>query len=369
MNFIPTLTGIRALAAIMVLLFHQDFPHHAVITRGYVGVDLFFILSGFIISHVYSQALAAPQARTIVIFLWHRLIRLLPVHAAVLSALVLLIVALQTLGVPLKSDNWKFSDLPCQFLMVHAWGVTETATWNMPSWSISAEWFAYLLFPLLVLLLPLVPRTPALLLAPLVLLASWALFAANGWTIRDAWVGWPALVRVESEFLCGALLYRAQLCKLPRLGDALLLIGFAGYIVATLAPVSDFVLVGFLAVLIYGASASGPLATSVFGLRPVIWLGEISYSIYLVHFPALLILKRMADTLGADRWPPLPAMAANLVMTALVILAAVVLFYSVERPVRRRLRNAFGIIQSHGTDAVRDASAQRIAPAAAAKRS
>jgi peptidoglycan/LPS O-acetylase OafA/YrhL len=54
--------------------------------RGYLGVDFFFVLSGFIITHVYLASLASPNLSAVQIFLWHRFIRLYPVHAAPMTA-------------------------------------------------------------------------------------------------------------------------------------------------------------------------------------------------------------------------------------------------------------------------------------------
>jgi peptidoglycan/LPS O-acetylase OafA/YrhL len=75
--------------------------------------------------------------------------------------------------------------------------------WNVPSWSISAEWFAYLLFPLLAPALMWVrERAMALLIAVAALAATALLFTIADWTL-NTWVGAPALTRVFGEFLCG----------------------------------------------------------------------------------------------------------------------------------------------------------------------
>src|SRR5262244_1121484 len=98
-QYVPALTGIRALAALLVLGMHTEqnvpaglsslLPFFA---RGYLGVDFFFVLSGFIIPHVYLTSLASARGGAIKIFLWHRFIRLYPVHVTVLAALVVVVV-------------------------------------------------------------------------------------------------------------------------------------------------------------------------------------------------------------------------------------------------------------------------------------
>jgi peptidoglycan/LPS O-acetylase OafA/YrhL len=73
-----------------------------------------------------------------------------------------------------------------------------------------------------------------------------------------------------------------------------------------------------------------------------VWLGEISYSIYMVHFPALLVIRRLWERLGFAGWGVSGKALALLATVALVIALAAVMFYLVERPVRMRLRDRFG---------------------------
>src|SRR5690348_7828127 len=79
---LPTLTGLRGFAALMVLTLHagQNFPNWvangAMAKHGYLGVDLFFILSGFIIAYVYLYDLVPVRLRSLRVFLWHRFVRL-----------------------------------------------------------------------------------------------------------------------------------------------------------------------------------------------------------------------------------------------------------------------------------------------------
>src|SRR5664279_382923 len=82
-RYMPPLTGIRALAALLVLVMHteQNIPTglYSILpffARGYLGVDFFFVLSGFIITYVYLSGLANPNGASVLIFLWHRFIRL-----------------------------------------------------------------------------------------------------------------------------------------------------------------------------------------------------------------------------------------------------------------------------------------------------
>jgi peptidoglycan/LPS O-acetylase OafA/YrhL len=108
-------------------------------------VDLFFVVSGFVIARQYFGRV--NDAGSIGRFLWRRLARIYPLHLATLAFYLALAGALH-FGAA-RTDNparYPLSDLPAQFLLLHAF-VGERLTFNFPSWSLSAEMFCYLLFP------------------------------------------------------------------------------------------------------------------------------------------------------------------------------------------------------------------------------
>jgi peptidoglycan/LPS O-acetylase OafA/YrhL len=368
-DYVPALTGIRALAALLVLGLHadQNIPAGAsaavpFLGRGYLGVDFFFVLSGFIITHVYVAKLAQPTASAVRIFLWHRFIRLYPVHVTVLLALVVLVHIARASHVTLNNpDEWQTGSIPWQLTLLHAWGVTAKPDWNAPSWSISAEWFAYLLFPLLAPALMLVrDRVTAIFVAVAALAGTAALFSWADWGL-NVWVGAPALVRVFGEFLCGAALCRAVALGLGRRnykrlpaavafarrerrasGDLLGTAAFLLFLVGASAGFPDFGLVALLALTILGAANAGGFLAGLLGGGALAWLGEISYSIYMVHFPVLLVIRRLWDGAGFVQWLPSFKVAAYLLTIGIVIAIAALLFYAVERPARMRLRDQMG---------------------------
>lgn len=352
--YLRALTGIRALAALLVLGLHieQNLPVgidtiFPFFSRGYLGVDFFFVLSGFIITHVYLGSLSHFDGRAIRIFLWHRFVRLYPVHVAVLACLVALILSARAAGVPLNNpQDWRASDLFWQFTLLHAWGVIDKPTWNAPSWSISAEWFAYLLFPLLALALIRVPRYIALMVAGLALAGTAAIFIIADWSL-NTWVGPPALTRVAGEFLCGAALRRAVAAGRDQwrgAGDFLGTAAFLAFLIGASTGFSDFVLIGLLALTILGACVSRAYLAKILGSRLLVWLGEISYSIYMVHFPVLIVCRRFWEYAGFGGWGITGKSCAVLATTALIIALAATLYYLVERPARSRFRDRIGVI-------------------------
>lgn len=356
-DMIPSLTGVRAFAAFLVLTLHtsQNFPSSisnlTIVHSGYLGVDLFFILSGFIITHVYASDIASRNFKAFRIFLWHRFIRLFPAHAVVLIFLVILIAGAKSLNIRLSEpESWDYSVLPWHFFMMHAWGTTNIAGWNAPSWSVSAEWFAYLIFPVSLAGALSLPKRAVLPLAFFVLIFTALIYHFQGWALGSAWIGIPALMRVTSEFLCGVLIYRAS--RIDSRGpsaiasDGLAFGSLIAFCLGTSFGLADVWLVLLLAVLILGVSGPGPGVRALFGNRLVLWLGEISYSIYMVHFAVLLSLRHSSERILKNA--PLSFQFSQIAMFVIglvtTVIAAAILYYAVEQPARRRLRNVFGLL-------------------------
>src|SRR5664279_5641213 len=115
-RYVPALTGIRALAALLVLGLHTEqnlpFGLDAIMpffARGYLGVDFFFLLSGFIITHVYLANLACPDRIAVRVFFWHRFIRIYPVHLTILAGLVSIVSLASFFGIALNNPaDWQW---------------------------------------------------------------------------------------------------------------------------------------------------------------------------------------------------------------------------------------------------------------------
>src|SRR5947209_1332724 len=162
---LASLTPLRGIAALWVVLFHfcWYFPaihperYTGAVYKGYLAVDLFFVLSGFVITHVYKEGFAqrvtAWRYRD---FLKARVARIYPLHIAVLLLFVATAIAERAATYALKGSvepiplmgERSLGGLLANLVMLHGLWARELS-WNDPSWSISLEFLAYLLFPLL----------------------------------------------------------------------------------------------------------------------------------------------------------------------------------------------------------------------------
>ena len=222
-RFIGQLTGVRFVAAFWVLLYHYQGALatagllvpvlHEVLRVGRLGVDLFFALSGFILTHTYLTKMG-PRATWAGArhFWWLRLARIYPVHFVMLNVAGVAAVAQQKLGSSVSgSKDWLTPvDYLRQVLLVHEWGPNPQRGWNYPAWSLSMEWLAYLLFPLFVLALfrfrdRLSTRAIALLWCVVLVPLLWYGIAYHGdpYYISD----WGSTIRILTEFTAGGLTY------------------------------------------------------------------------------------------------------------------------------------------------------------------
>ncbi|HEX8125674.1 MAG TPA: acyltransferase [Allosphingosinicella sp.] len=346
---LPALTGIRGLAAWFVVLYHirvgavSYLPAEAsfLLSKGYLAVDLFFMLSGFVLWLNYSNRLRRDGLGAVPKYLARRVARIWPLHLFIL-ALTVVYASLVAAAGELNTVHYPWDELPLHILLIHNWGFTGALAWNDPSWSISGEAAAYLLFPLIVLGADWRRLSPARAIAALLLLALllWGIMGWNGATILDRDIPRFGLLRAASEFTMGTILCALWQgwCSRPRLTAALsgglvaaaLLLGFAAGAPETL------VVPLFLAGLLLGVALTAGRRGNPLAARPIVYLGEISYSTYLVHF-LLYILFKIAFVEDPAKVPP---MLVGLFLL-LTFLASVALYHGVERPAQRALNRLF----------------------------
>jgi len=337
------LTTLRFLAALWVVLY-TAWPHLDVgfvpvaVTKGYLGVETFFILSGFILSHVYLEAAGEKRFRYGG-FLWARLARVYPLHLVTLFGMIGLGVVATAAGMSIDGSLTDWRDLPAHLTLTHAWGLAGSSAFNHPSWSISAEWAAYLGFPAFAFVAWRLRARPVLatVLAAGFALALYAAFEPlAGYSLTEATFRWGAL-RIVPCFALGCALYLIhRRGGVPFAGPVALVSGVAVLVSASLG-LWDAITVLAAGGLILGLGSLENSRAGVLGSKPGVYLGEISYSIYMVCAPVLLLTTNVAALLtGADdkRFHILVWLG----LVAAIPVAAMVTYHLVERPARKALR-------------------------------
>ena len=327
------LTGARGIAAWLVVLFHirrsigglPAIPG-AIIDKGYLAVDFFFLLSGFVIWLSWSARLHDEGRRAVVPFLRKRIARIWPLHAAMLAATVALALLLRTTG---RSDPaaFPFGDLPLHILLLQDWGFTRDLAWNVPSWSISAELGAYLVFPLVAIVIDWRDLSTAALLgiAGMILLVLYLSFGPSQSLGTD--IARFGLVRCICEFMTGTFV-----CAMWRRGAN---VGIAAVVAAFIAGLwaigmreTIAVPALFATLLLVLASTSRP--ANPLGRAVPHYIGTISYATYLCHYP-LWIGFKLVFVRDVDAVPAV-SIAGYLL---LVLGCSAVLYRYLERPAQR----------------------------------
>ncbi|WP_395613324.1 acyltransferase family protein [Allosphingosinicella sp.] len=344
---LPALTGIRGVAAWFVVLYHVRLgavsalppPVVAVLSKGYLAVDLFFMLSGFVLWLNYAGRLRGGGIGEAATFLARRIARIWPLHVVMLAGAVAFVLATAAAGRP-PSDHYPWGELPLHLALMQNWGLTSALSWNDPAWSISCEFAAYLLFPLLAVAADWRKLGTTALCAFLLLLAGalCAIMWAGSATSLGVDIPHFGLPRALIEFTMGTILCAlwTQVREKPRaLAGALgalaaFLTAWAAGVPETLAVPLAFAAL-LLVVALTAASPRNPL-----GWRPIHYLGEISYSTYLGHFLFFIAFKLAFVTDGTN--VPLPLIGLFLVM---MLAASMTLYHLVEKPAQRGLNRAF----------------------------
>jgi peptidoglycan/LPS O-acetylase OafA/YrhL len=317
------LTSIRGIAAWWVVLFHLKLllvpwlpaPAISAFGQGNLAVDLFFILSGFVIALNYGDRLAGDWRAT-GDFLFRRFARIYPLHLLILAGFAAYVGAAILFGSATVEGQHPGYFVASLFL-VQNWGFLHALRWNVPAWSISTEAFAYLLFPILLRLF-LARRQPSWLLVLLVLLLGLsvpAFFAVGGHDFPDA-VPETGLFRCVVQFAMGMLL--CELWRRSRGGRlALPLLGAAAMLGLAYALVGLPVTALAWAALVLGLALA---RRSVLDAPVLVWLGRVSYATYLCHYLALTVFKFLFVTEGRPVSPMLLALYLLAVLAASALL-------------------------------------------------
>ncbi len=346
------LTSLRAFLALGVVLFHYQLQwdpalgFSPIIERSRLAVDAFFFLSGFILAHVYGPSFAAGTF-SYRRFIVARLARLYPLHLAVLGGATIMVLGAMVAGVRFDSATYTLEGFFKTLLLIQAWFPSETGyNWSGPSWSLSAEWFAYLLFPAYALLAVRMRRRPWLLLG-LGIVAYVVIDGAYGaifGKVLPRAEDDMGILRIAPAFLIGTALYGLGRGTLWRPGVAIAAcVVSTGLLLAGMQlSLDDRIIVALAAPVVFSWSMLAKTQSEgLLASPPLVFAGEVSFALYLAHMPILVAYKGLAAEMrGIDSgfvMTPLE-LAGLFIVTAA---ASVALHLLVEKPGRSWIRLAF----------------------------
>ncbi len=355
-----SLTGLRGLAALYVVSFHYLYPARpysnpftTFIANGSFAVDLFFVLSGFVMALNYSHMFAGGSSKAKYLkFIGRRLARLYPLYfVTTLVGFVLALVG----WLDYTREHPLGLDLFLNLAVVQVWGLAQSI--DGPGWSLSAEWAAMLVFPLLLIPSmfgkPYVAWICAIVCAG-TLAAVCALPASlvNGGLghdprfgligIHDYWHALP-LLRCIPEFMLGILAFRLAGTSFGRrvgssqfISPAICLL----MLVLTTIPGTDLAFVILLPLLIISLTSETHLAGRILTSPPVAFVGRLSYSIVLTHWYLGQLQHGFVAWARSRGLPHIPLFVAT-VEILLTLAIASLTYRTIEEPGRRWLRTVF----------------------------
>lgn len=351
---IPSLTGIRGVAALWVILFHigQGIPGYSLlpwltgssfVENGFRGVDLFFILSGFIMMHVHAQDFTLLSRRALWDFAIMRCIRIYPAHLIVLLLILAVVIASpayvawsRAWNLPLHTPAYTALSFFQTATLTTRWLVPDYGMWNGVTWSLSVELLAYTSLPILAHLLP---RTQSPALCLFVAFGSLAvalcLLVAVG-NYDGGSPNRPGLLRGFGGFAAGAALCRfGTVAHITNRQAQWLALGAVAFIMVLLLVPRFTILMPFgFAVLIMALAYRVGVIDRLLSSRPAMFFGKISFSLYLVHITPLLLLEWAFQT-GQFPSTSFTVITGVICYFMVVFGFSILLHYGIERPCQR----------------------------------
>jgi peptidoglycan/LPS O-acetylase OafA/YrhL len=360
------LTGLRCFAAINIVLFHFSNPDwfgwfSPIVNAGFASVSFFILLSGFVLGYNYAdraRAGALNKSR----FWEARFTRLYPVY------LLSLLMAWKMVPAEYAEHSHRifWSGMAFSPLLLQGW-IPEIATFlNTPAWTMSAEAAFYFAFPWIAKgkrptrVAPYLGKMSVVWILGLLPGVLYALLNPDGLAHLDRWStgSWLQVLKYTPlphlpGFIFGVMLANLDALmdeSVPRKGRLRLVLGLAGFAgvlgVLELGPrvpyaiVHDGLMMPLFGCAILGLAGENVLST-ILGWSPLVFVGEASYCLYLLHFNLWNLIhdSHILDRTGLIRFDPW-------LSYVLLIAMAVLVLYLVEKPAQRWLRRHMGMGRS-----------------------
>ncbi len=302
-QYLPTLTALRGIAALWVVLFHLDviiyhrelgtlLPQQwsGLIAKGYLWVDLFFILSGFIICHIYGEQLSGnKQLSKITSYLKARFFRIYPLHLFTIILLLPLVMLTANFLPEVIDSSWQvyfdWQALLSNILLTNAMNQHSYLSWNIVSWSIGAEWWAYI-YAIGLLYFISNQRLNFIIIMTMITFAG-LIFLVNWHPKSNLDITFDfGFLRCLFEFTLGVIsyqLYQHNLGNKLLSNDSIFLITLIAICTIFHWQFNDLLVVPLFVILVLCAAYNQNKVLAL--MSGAIWqyLGRISYSIYLMH--------------------------------------------------------------------------------------
>ena len=316
-----SLTGLRGLAAIWVLLFHlaeltRNLSKTGVIANGYLGVDLFFALSGFVLCHS-NRYENFENFSSFLRFLKRRAVRIYPPHLAALFCTVVAVIYVPNFVNLKGADFYRFDTLLVNALLVQTW-TFGLANWNGPSWSLSVELLGYLIFPVAYLLARKLDKKQSIVLALCIFICACIFFNLRG-VDNMAKAGYTGVIRMIFSFSLGILSYNIRINS----HRTFITLAIVFYVLALSIPTfRPLVLLANPMILVALRSSEENIVSRLLSSNIIYGIGKISFSLYIVQWTALELVIALVPSGGYQ----------VLFCCVSVFLSAAIFYNFIERP-------------------------------------
>ncbi|KJH87160.1 peptidoglycan O-acetyltransferase [Pseudomonas fluorescens] len=336
MNYRSDIDGLRAIAVLSVVIYHLNI---GLLSGGFVGVDIFFVISGYLISKIiYSEVEAGTFS--IANFYVRRARRILP---AFLSVIIASSIAAYCLLYPSELVNYAESAIAAGLFSANIY-FYATLNYFSPSadeipllhlWSLGIEEQFYIFFPILIIGLSKISKR--LIPAAIILTLAASLFVSQRLLSSDPAESFYLLPFRAFELLIGSLiaLPAMRLRLSPATAYGLFVVGVIALVYSIFFYSSNIPFPGVAAALpcvgaalIIMVGEQGGRMSLLLGSRPMVFFGKISYSLYLIHWPLIVFSKRAFPDANEE------TAAIYIFITATIL--ALVNYRLVERPFRQR---------------------------------
>lgn len=342
-NELVYLTVLRGFASIWVGIHHAYLSLDSLninqlgffemfIMKGWLGVDMFFILSGFILAYSYHDKFTDLNVENYGSFILKRIAKILPLHGTILLLYGMIVFILHRLGFSLDLEKYSLENFFNQLLLLHGIGIIEPRGWNMPSWSVSSEMFAYLFFPAFTYSISRKKISKqhcfllmfGLIMAPIIM--AWFMNDGKKFMLDYEFTA----IRVLSEFLMGlCLFYFSKDYKKSYRYISLLFASIGLIFMTTLIQNNSFFDFVYLIFFIGIILSLAHIPSRLVRIPIFSHLGQISYAFYLVHSLIIIGMNQVIRYSIILQSNPALIVGVFLVTT---IVTAWVLYELIEKP-------------------------------------